>query len=93
MRELVTVLIGLVGLLGALLLGAWLMGGSGDGGVLGLLLLTGAGLFLQNRSLSAYARESNQLLSQRICRLEEQLKAMQDRPMAEAGAAADRPCG
>ena len=91
MRELVTVLVGLIGLFGALVLGLYIVGGSGDRGVLGLVMLTGAGLFLQYRSLSGYARESNQLLSQRIYRLEEQLKALQNGPMAESVSGAERP--
>ena len=84
MRELV----GLVALVGALL-GILLIWGSADrSGLLGLLLLTGAGLFLQYRALSA--RENYRLLSQQIARLEEQLKASQNKPMAEQVAAADR---
>jgi hypothetical protein len=87
MRELV----GLCALFGALL-GCFLIWGSGDrSGMLGLLLLTGAGLFLQYRWLSDSAREGYQLLSQQIHRLEEQLKASQNKPMAEPGPAPDRP--
>ena len=79
MRELV----GLFALLGALL-GIFLIWGSGDrSGLLGLLLLTGACLFLQYLSLSNSARESSQLLSKQISRLEAQLKASQDKPKAE----------
>ena len=56
MRELV----GLVALVGALL-GILLIWGSADrSGLLGLLLLTGAGLFLQYRALSDSARENYQ---------------------------------
>ena len=78
MRELV----GLLALFGTLL-GICLIWGSGDrSGLLGLLLLTGAGLFLQYRSLSDSARKSYQLLSQQISRLEEQLKASQNKPLA-----------
>jgi hypothetical protein len=87
MRELV----GLGALFGALI-GIFLIWGSGDrSGLLGLLLLTGAGLFLQYRWLSDSAREGYQQLSQQIYRLEEQVKASQNKPMAEPGAAADRP--
>jgi hypothetical protein len=65
--------------------------GSGDrSGLLGLLLLTGGGLFLLYRSLSDSARKSYQLLSQQISRLEEQLKASQNEPMADQVASADR---
>jgi hypothetical protein len=87
MRELV----GLIAIFGALL-GIYLIWGSGDrSGLLGVLLLTGAGLFLLYRSLSDSARESYHLLSQQIFRLEEQLKASQNRPMADQSAVADRP--
>jgi hypothetical protein len=87
MRELV----GLLALFGTLL-GICLIWGSGDrSGLLGLLLLTGAGLFLQYRSLSDSARKSYQLLSQQISRLEEQLKASQNKPTAEQVAPPDRP--
>lgn len=76
MRELV----GLMALLGALL-GIYLIGSSANGtGLLGLLLLTGAGLFLLYRALSGAAQENYRLLSQQIFRLEEHLKALQDKP-------------
>ena len=87
MRELV----GLIAIFGALV-GIYLIWGSVDrNGLVGLLLLTGACLFLQYRLLSDSARESYQLLSQQIFRLEEQLKASQNKPMADQYAAADRP--
>ena len=87
MRE----LIGLIAIFGALL-GIYLIWGSGDrSGLLGVLLLTGAGLFLLYRSLSDSARESYHLLSQQIFRLEEQLKASQNKPTAEQVAPPDRP--
>jgi len=87
MRELV----GLIAIFGALL-GIYLIWGSVDrNGLVGLLLLTGACLFLQYRLLSDSARESYQLLSQQICRLEEQLKASQNKPTADQYATADRP--
>jgi hypothetical protein len=87
MRELV----GLIALLGALL-GIYLIWGSGDrSGLLGLLLLTGAGQFLLYRALSESARESYQLLSQQLSRLEEQLKTSQNTPRAERDAASDPP--
>ena len=87
MRE----LIGLIAIFGALL-GIYLIWGSGDrSGLLGVLLLTGAGLFLLYRSLSDFTRKSHQLLSQQISRLEEQLKASQNKPMADQVASADRP--
>ena len=87
MRELV----GLIAIFGALL-GIYLIWGSVDrNGLVGLLLLTGACLFLQYRLLSDSARKSYQLLSQQISRLEEQLKASQNKPMADQYAAADRP--
>jgi len=77
MRE----LIGLIAIVGALL-GSCLIWGSVDrSGLIGLLLLIGACLFLQYRSLSDSARESYQLLSQQIAQLEEQLKASQNKPM------------
>jgi hypothetical protein len=81
MRELV----GLGALFGALI-GIFLIWGSGNrSGLLGLLL-TGAGLFLQYRWLSDSARETYQ----QIYQLEEQVKASQNKPMAEPGAAADQ---
>jgi hypothetical protein len=87
MRELV----GLIALCGTLL-GVCLIWGSEDrSGLLGLLLLTGAGLFLLYRSFSDSARKSHQLLSQQISRLEEQLKASQNKPMSEQSASANRP--
>ena len=87
MRELV----GLIAIFGALL-GIYLIWGSLDrNGLVGLLLLTGACLFLLYRSLSDSAQKSYQLLSQQIFRLEEQLKASQNKPMADQHAAADRP--
>jgi hypothetical protein len=52
-------------------------------GLLGILLLTGVGLFLHYLALSSSAQESRQLLSQQIARLEEQLKALQKEPPAE----------
>jgi hypothetical protein len=87
MRE----LFGLFAIFGALL-GIYLIWGSMDrNGLVGLFLLTGACLFLQYRLLSDSARESYQLLSQQIFRLEEQLKASQNKPTADQYAAADRP--
>ena len=87
MRE----LFGLIAIFGALL-GIYLIWGSGDrSGLLGVLLLTGAGLFLLYRSLSDFTRKSHQLLSQQISRLEEQLKASQNKPMSEQSASANRP--
>jgi hypothetical protein len=70
MRELV----GLVALFGALL-GIYFIWASGDrSGLLGLLLLTSAGLWVLSRQI--------QLLSQQISRLEGQLKASQNKPLA-----------
>jgi hypothetical protein len=87
MRELV----GLIALLGALV-GICLIWTSGDRiALLGLLLLIGAGLFLQYLSLSRSSYERYQLLSQQITRLGEQLEALQKKPMAEPDAVADRP--
>jgi len=87
MRELV----GLIALLGALV-GIFLIWTSGDRmALLVLLLLIGAGLFLQYLSLSRSSYERYQLLSQQITRLGEQLEALQKKPMAEPDAVADRP--
>ena len=78
MRELV----GLIALLGALV-GICLIWTSGDRiALLGLLLLIGAGLFLQYLLLSRSSCERYQLLSQQISRLEGQLKASQNKPLA-----------
>jgi hypothetical protein len=92
MRELVTLLLGLVALFGALILGQYLIFGSGDrSGVLGLLLLSGAGLFLQYSSFFNSSRENARLVSQRLSLLEEQIKSSQNKPVAEPSASVDRP--
>ena len=87
MRELA----GLIAIIAALV-GIFLIWGSVDRtGLFGLLLLTGAGLFLQYCWLSASARRTYELLSQQIARLEDQLKPSQNKSVAEQYAAADRP--
>jgi hypothetical protein len=76
MRFVAISLLGLAALFGTLLLGAFLIGGDGDQrGVLGLLLLTAVGFILQYRRFSSYISESERLLSSRVYRLEERLKA------------------
>jgi hypothetical protein len=89
MRESVALFIALIG---AMILGPYLIAGSGDrSGVLGLLLLSGAGLFLQYRSLSDSARENARLVSERLALLEERLKWSQNTPKAGPPASVDRP--
>jgi hypothetical protein len=81
MRDAMAVLAVLGTLFGVLLVGAYLITSDGDSrGVLGLLLLTLAGLFLQHRWLSKYFTESERLLAQRVYRLEEQFKASRQEP-------------
>jgi hypothetical protein len=86
MRELV----GFVVLIGALLGIVLIWGSSEPRGFVGILLLTGAALFLQYLALSRSARETHQLLSRHIFLLEEQLKASPTTPTAEPGAGATR---
>ena len=84
MRVIAAVLAVLGALLVALLVVVYLITGDGDQrGVVGLLLLTAVGLFLQHHWLYCYASESTRLLAQRVCRLEEQCKASQKEPTAQ----------
>jgi hypothetical protein len=87
MREFV----GLIALLGALV-GICLICTSGDrSALLGLLLLFGAGLFLQYVSLSRSSQARYALLSQQVTRLAGQLEALQEKPMAKPDVVTDRP--
>jgi hypothetical protein len=89
MRELV----GLVALFAALLGFCLIWSSENPRGMLGLLLLTGACLFLHYRVLSDSAQAGYQLLSQRISRLEDQLHTSRIEPMAEPDATVDGPRG